>query len=187
MATETNLNELVKGMKEDVDKYFPSFYEATKRSIYLNVYSFVNNHETAEDIMQETFIRFLEKISSIDDKGSPLGPLYTISRNLSMDYLKKRSREISLEGSFPEPDNLVVAPEEKKDNGDYFVWIRSFLSEKEYKIILLHIVDDLPHREIASILKVPIGTITWSYNNALKKIRKEEEKHERKAKQIRSS
>jgi len=88
-------------MKEDVDKYFPSFYEATKRSIYLNVYSFVNNHETAEDIMQETFIRFLEKISSIDDKGSPLGLLYTISRNLSMDYLKREAVKFLSKGAFP--------------------------------------------------------------------------------------
>lgn len=172
------LKSLVPLMKEDVDKYFPEFYELSKRSLYLNAYSFVASREAAEDIMQETYIRFLEGLSGVKEDRSPLGLLYTISRNLSLDYLKKSQREISLEASFPDAENYLPS-EEKKNGGDYFRYVRGLVSEKEYRILLLHIVEDLPHREIAEAMKIPIGSVTWSYNNALKKIRKEEEKNEK--------
>ena len=38
---------------------------------------------------------------------------------------------------------------------------------------MLYNVEDYTHREIAEILGKPLGTITWTYNKAIKKLRKE--------------
>lgn len=83
---------------------------------------------------------------------------------------------MSLE-SFPDSDSFFPV-EKEEDSSDYFVYIRKLLSEKEYKILILHVLEEYTHKEIAKELRIPIGTVTWSYNNALKKIRKEEAKHE---------
>lgn len=173
------LKQLVAAMQEDLDKAFPEFYELTKRNIYLNLFSFTKSSEISEDLLQDTYIRFIEGLGKMKESSSPLGLLYTISRNLALDEIRKRQREVSLDTSFSDPENYFAAEVEKVGEGEYFYFIRRILNDQEYKIITLHLVDDLPHREIAEVLKIPIGTVTWSYQNALKKIRKEEAKYEK--------
>jgi RNA polymerase sigma-70 factor (ECF subfamily) len=42
----------------------------------------------------------------------------------------------------------------------------------ELEVFLLHVIDELKHREIAKIMNKPLGTITWIYNNAVKKMKR---------------
>ena len=46
------------------------------------------------------------------------------------------------------------------------------LNVKEKEIIHLKIVGELTFKEIAELLHIPIGTVTWNYQNAIKKIRR---------------
>ena len=48
----------------------------------------------------------------------------------------------------------------------------SVLNEGEREIINLKILGDLTFKEIASVLSMPMGTVTWKYQNAVKKIRR---------------
>ena len=178
MESKDNIRDLVIKMKEDVDKYFPAFYELVKKPIYLNIYSYIKDKDETEDILQKTFIRFLDNLLNIKDSSSPLGFLYVISKNLCLDFLKKRGRIISL-NDLVESDSHFKSEIADHTSEDYFLYIRSLISEKEYKILLLYTVEDYTHKQISQILKIPIGSVTWSYNNALKKIRKEELKHAR--------
>lgn len=50
------------------------------------------------------------------------------------------------------------------------------LSEDEYKIIMLCHVSGYKRREVAQMLNMPIGTVTWKNNEALKKLKKYLEK-----------
>ena len=52
------------------------------------------------------------------------------------------------------------------------------LSAEEKEIVLLHAVWDYKHREIAKMLSLPLGTVTWKYKKALKKLKKEWEESE---------
>ena len=45
--------------------------------------------------------------------------------------------------------------------------------DKEFEIFVLHAVNDYTFEEIAKLKHRPLGTILWSYNNAIKKIQKE--------------
>lgn len=47
------------------------------------------------------------------------------------------------------------------------------LDETEREIVLLHAVWGYKHREIAQMKGMPLGTVTWKYNAALEKLRKE--------------
>ncbi len=49
--------------------------------------------------------------------------------------------------------------------------IFTILSDIEKEIVILHSVGDLKHREIAKLLDKPLGTVTWTYNQAIKKLR----------------
>ena len=45
------------------------------------------------------------------------------------------------------------------------------LDESEREIVILHAIWQYKHREIAEILSLPLGTVTWKYKAALAKLR----------------
>lgn len=49
----------------------------------------------------------------------------------------------------------------------------SVLDTDEKQVVMLKIVRDLKHKEIAEILDKPLGTVLWLYNKAIKKMKKE--------------
>ena len=49
--------------------------------------------------------------------------------------------------------------------------MREVLNPKEMEIVLMHSLYDMTHKEIAKQLGKPLGTITWAYNNAIKKLK----------------
>lgn len=48
--------------------------------------------------------------------------------------------------------------------------IKSLLSDKEYEIFILHVLGEYTFKEISEIKKMPIGTLTWIYQEARKKL-----------------
>ena len=60
-------------------------------NIYRYCYLHTQNRHTAEDLTQETFLKFLET-SNYQDRGKPLAFLYTIARNLCIDHIRQNSK-----------------------------------------------------------------------------------------------
>lgn len=50
--------------------------------------------------------------------------------------------------------------------------MEQLLSEDEYQIVVLYVLSELTHKEIAEHLNKPLGTVTWSYKNAIAKLKK---------------
>lgn len=46
------------------------------------------------------------------------------------------------------------------------------LAPAERQVVVLHIVGDLPFRQIARLMNMPQGTVAWHYRNALQKLRR---------------
>lgn len=164
------LNELVTQLKKGEMSAFDEFYEMTKRLVYFNIYQILMTGEDSEDVLQETYIHFLNSLSSLDPSHSPLGYLLTVSRNLSLNFLKSRNRK----RAFNEGEEGNIASVDKAPPGEdkLILEIQSLLKPKEFRIVYLKIIDDYTHQEIADLLGKPLGTITWAYNNAIKKLQK---------------
>ena len=75
---------------------FDQFYEETKASIFYNICSFIDDKNLVEDILQETYIKFLNNLHRLKVDKNPVGYLFLISKNLSLNELKKRKKEVSL-------------------------------------------------------------------------------------------
>lgn len=166
MDLETVFQQLRNGDRSN----FATFYESTKKSVFYNILALTKNYDTSEDLLQETFIRFLQKIDEIKDVGKAIGYLFTISRNVTLDWLKKESRssELEFEDLSPSYDSYSHIEESL-----LLVKIRGVLKDKEFQIFTLHVLDDMTFEEIHHLLKRPLGTVLWIYNNAIKKLRKE--------------
>lgn len=112
--------------------------------IYRYCYFKVQSRETAEDITQETFLRFLEN-KTYKDTGKSLHYLYTIARNLCIDEYRRKKDE-PLENEIPEnnlEDHMLTKISLKT--------ALSQLNEIDRELLLLRYVNEVPVSEISKI------------------------------------
>ena len=151
------------------EKAFNEIYEDTKGKIFANIYSYVKSKEASEDILSETYIRFINSIKDITPDRSILGYLYTISRNLSLNYIEKNKRFVSDSSTFL--DSAANEEDDYLDNSDIIKVMKDILSPDMFNVIILHLVNGLDYKEIATTLNKNENTIRWQYNEGLKKVR----------------
>ena len=162
-----SLNEVFLELKRGDQTHFNWFYENSKKQLFYNILSYTKNYELSEDLLQETYVKFLTNIKNIDDKVNVLGYLMVMSKNITLDYFKKNNRIETLN----EED---ISFEDNKIHETMLVSkIKEILNDTEFKILILHILGELTFTEIKDIVKKPLGTVLWIYNKSLKKVRKE--------------
>lgn len=115
--------------------------------IYTFCYFKVHNREIAEDIAQETFLKYFETTSYLE-KGKKLAFLYTIARNCCIDYYRKTKITISI-------NELSKLSIEDEFNIEASIAVQSAvakLNTEEQEIILLRFTNELSIVEIAEYL-----------------------------------
>ena len=161
-----DFQKLIARIKKQDDLAFEELYELTKRSVYAMIYSIVQNRAMTEDLMQDTYIKMLQSIHHYDGRVKFITWLVTIAKNLAIDSYRKEKRLISVDLQTEEyrlPTHFD-STEKQMESNQYL----SILSEEEREIVLMKIVGELTHNEIAKIIHKPIGTVMWMYNQAIK-------------------
>lgn len=157
---------IVEGLKKGYEEAFEECYYQYKNLVYYVIIKIVHKKELAEELVQDTFIKMYQSINSFDGRYFQAW-LLTIAKNLAINEIKKQKIEIEFS------DYLVL--EELETNTkmrDLLYDLESILNPKEYEIFILRIIYDMKQKEIAEFLNIPIGTVGWSYQEALKKVKK---------------
>ena len=151
---------------------FDYIYDQTHRSAYFAILYIVKDKMHAEDLLQETFVRALKNLHQYSAGTNFAAWLCSIGRSLALNFLKKNAREIPTDF---DADARKYGAEEMKSS-DLFDLVAKLLAEDEYEILMLCQVAGYKRREVAAMLNIPIGTVTWKNNEALKKLRRYLEK-----------
>ncbi len=158
---------IIKQFKEDNLEMFDEFYDLTKKQVYVAIMTILKNKELTEDVMQDTYLRFLSNVHKYKENTNVIAFIVTIARNLAINAFNKEKREINYD--FAQYEDTYVEEEEKET--PLMDLMYETLENDELQVFVLHVIDELKHREIAKIMKKPIGTITWLYNKAVKKMK----------------
>lgn len=120
----------------------------------------------ADDLYQDTFLKAMEKISSIDEDNNPSAYLCTIAVSLYKSKMRKAARRQAIAPSVPIEESLTTAqtdaPEEDVMKKELHRELRDAvdaLDEKLRACVLLHYIGDMPLGEIAKTLDLPEGTV----------------------------
>ena len=142
------------------------------------------NAELAQDLVQETFLRIVQRLGKYDDQGKFEAWLFRILVNLVRDHGRSLSRHptqstvIESDGERIEmTDELagkVPAPHEplhhREDVDALQIALRK-LPEGDRQILMLRHFADMPFKDIARTLNCPIGTVLARAHRALGKLR----------------
>ena len=143
--------------------------------IYRYCYMRLRHPQAAEDITQETFLRFLEN-HTYREMGKQLGYLYRIAGNLCIDAVRRR-REEPFSQRFP--GETVEIADETSDHQEKLTLTASLeaavqsLEPREQELIFLRYVNELPVGTVAEILGISRFAVYRKTQECLKKLKKE--------------
>ncbi len=133
--------------------------------IYKYCYFRVKNKEIAEDLTQETFLKYFSQNAYIH-RGKPLAYLYTIAKNLCIDYYRQKKTELLDETQLSiDEENTVLTN----------LIVRQAVEDLPLElseIILLRFGSELRINEISNVLGISRFAVYRKINVALNKLRK---------------
>ena len=149
---------------------FALLYERTRGAVYAMALSLLHDAHEAQDTAQDTFVRVWEIAPAYRPQASPMAWLLTIARNLAQTRLRRSGRQVELD---EEAWNAIPtqAPGISPEDRQLLQAALAGLGAEERRIILLHAVAGLKHREIARLLERPLSTILSKYHRGLAKLR----------------
>ena len=165
--------------------YLIVLVERYRNSLYNFVYRFVGLRETAEDIVQETFLRCLKHSHKCPPVQYVSTWLYTIAANLAKTELRRRKRwqwvpveanEEEEKVSFYEPVDAAPLPDAQIDAQmvhNTIIQAIEELPEEFREAVLLRDLNGLAYEEIARITRMPVGTIKSRVNRGRIRLQKE--------------
>lgn len=141
--------------------------------IYLYLYSMCKNTALAEDLAQDTF---LKAILSLDDKHQNVKAwLFTVARNLFLNYAKKNRASVNIDELVNSEDTAVPTPvakiikDEQKQN---LLKAMDMLSATKKQILKLQYFGGLSQKEIANILKLSPSNVRVQAMRAKNELKK---------------
>ena len=159
------LRELFIEIKHDNKINFEKFYKRYNKLVYSIAFSILKNKDDSEDLVQIVFA----KIYSLDKSKLPntneLSWIYTLTKNETINYLKRKKNNIDLELIYEiEDTNSEI---NKTIDRDAYNSLISKLNNKEKEIISLKVLSNLSFSEIAKTLNMPTGTVKWKYYKSI--------------------
>ncbi|MCM1190412.1 MAG: sigma-70 family RNA polymerase sigma factor [bacterium] len=149
-------------------------YEAYIGYVYSVVLQVLQNREDAEDVTSEFFIKLWKLADSYESRRGHRAWMAVIARNMAVDLLRKRKHEFLTEDF---ADSIPESAADDDVEGDALAKVSleralEMLKPGEREIINMKIMGELTFQEIADILKQPLGTVTWRYQNAVRKLKR---------------
>ncbi len=163
----------------NIDAY-GKIVERYRGRLYNFVYRFVGERETAEDIVQDTFLRAFRKREEYRAIANFSTWLFTIAGNLAKSELRRRKRwrlfslhrDDESDTGFELPDESY-RPDTMAESTIADVQIQQAiqtLPENYRQVILLRDVEGLSYQEISEIVSCPVGTVKSRVNRARLKL-----------------
>lgn len=137
--------------------------EEQYEKIYRYCYFKIHNREIAEDITQETFLRFFK--SNYVDNGKAMQYLYTIARNMCVDEYRKQKTETLKEEviyNYSE-DNIIEQISVKKALAE--------LDEADRELLLLRYVNEVPVSVIGKLYHISRFAVYRKISQAKKNLK----------------
>ncbi|MCK4935410.1 MAG: sigma-70 family RNA polymerase sigma factor [Elusimicrobiales bacterium] len=178
--------ELIKAYKKGDTQALEKIMEKYKTPIYSYLLKMVGNRDSANDLFQEIFLKFIKNIQSYNEEKKFANWIYTVAHNTVMDsFRKNKNRYIeSLDQIKGEDFKSVAETIASKDLSPENILIKTeisgkiekafeILSDEQREVFIMRHYWGLSFKEIAEILKVPIGTALARMSRALGKLKVE--------------
>lgn len=165
---ESEASAIARGLRRRDPDLLDRLIEQYQHRLLRYLVYLAGNRELAEDLFQETWIRVLERGHQYDGQHEFSTWLYAVARNLTIDYLRKKS-SVSLDGLMEDEDRAPLEPADTRPMA-WEVVAQHEQAERisaaligvpaEYReAIVLRFQEGLALEEIATVTGAKLGTV----------------------------
>ncbi|MBK7259754.1 MAG: sigma-70 family RNA polymerase sigma factor [Ignavibacteriae bacterium] len=170
------LERLVRGIRSGDRASFRDFFFLFQPDVFRFIFRLTRDRQVAEDLTQDTFLRFWDARDRLDATGSPASYLFRIARNLVLDEADRRKPSLEITGA---PEEVLVRysrdPEEeyaRRLAADEVLNALTYLPERSRVAFVLSRYHDMNNDEIAVTMQISVQTVKNQISRALTLLRK---------------
>lgn len=166
---------LVLGLKNQEREAYAWLYDHYAGALYGVIKRIVENEDTANDLLQECFIKIWKQINQYDaTKGKLFTWMINLTRNLCIDYLrssgyKKEQANLNVEDHSPKADKLHQTQMKTDHIGLKDILLK--LKDEQRVLIDKLYFEGYTHEEAALELEIPLGTVKTRIRSAILQLR----------------
>jgi RNA polymerase sigma-70 factor (ECF subfamily) len=173
LETETLLIGQLQDKKTQNDA-FTILVRKYKERLYWHIRRIVLDHDDADDVLQNTFVKVFRNIEKFKGDSSLYSWMYRIATNESITFINQKAKKIGVTS-----EDLQQTMAHKLTADVYFegdeIQLKlqkaiATLPEKQKLVFNMRYFDDMKYEEIAQVLDTSVGALKASYHHATKKI-----------------
>ena len=162
--------------KRTVDQAFRSLMTRYKERLYWHIRKIVLNHDDADDVLQNTFIKVYRNIHNFKGDSKLFSWMYRIATNESITFIKKRAKSQQIESEELQQQLVNNLEADVYFDGDEIQLKLQHaiaqLPQKQQLVFNMRYFDDMKYDAISEILETSVGGLKANYHHAVKKIEK---------------
>ena len=178
VANQTDA-ELVSACLRGQREAFDVLVERHQRHVYQLCYRFAGNHEDANDLAQDVFIRAYRGLKTFKGNSSLGTWLYRIGVNVCLNKVGSQARIEPLDRLLEVNDARIASAAEsaaeallRRERATQVRAAIARLPKKQRATLILRVYHDLPHDQIAGILGNSVGAVKANFFHALNNLKK---------------
>jgi RNA polymerase sigma-70 factor, ECF subfamily len=167
-AMESEPSAIAHGLRRRDPDLLDRLIEQYQHRLLRYLVYLAGNRDLAEDLFQETWIRVLERGHQYDGKHEFATWLYAVARNLTIDYLRKKS-PLSLDGLMEDEERAPVEPADTRplaweivqqhEQAERVSAVLVSIPAECRETLVLRFQEGLALDEIARVTGAPLGTV----------------------------
>lgn len=176
MAITTTDTELLIQFRDPItkEKAFTAIIKKYQEKLYWHVRRMVVEHEDANDVLQNVFIRVWNGLENFREDSQLYTWLYRIATNECLTFLEQQKKKSSISLSEVESGLSNKLKADKDFDANKLEWKLQLaiqqLPEKQRIVFNLRYYDEMPYEEMSRTLETSEGALKASYHHAVKKI-----------------
>lgn len=153
---------------------FQSLIVEYQRPLYNHIRNIVLNHDDADDVLQNTFIKLFQNLKNFKGESKLFSWMYRIATNEALTFLKQKAKKNGISSETLQNkalDNLEA--DVFFDGNEIHLKLQkaiALLPEKQQLIFKMKYFEELKYEQISEILGTSVGGLKASYHIAVKKI-----------------
>ena len=163
------INNLITKIGEGDEEAMTMLYTGIGKAVYSFILTYIKDRYQAEDILQDTFMQVMKYKKVFTDSDNGMAYIFTIARNLSLNYLKKAKRtQVS---TIEEIDVFTGSSEGESETKAFLKEFLATLTEEERRVVILKEIYGFNFEEIRVTMKLSIATVKRRMADVKKKVK----------------
>ena len=158
-----------------IERLFNEIVKDYSERVYWHVRRFVNNHEDADDLVQEIFLKIWTALPSFRGEAQLFTWIWRIATNETLNWIRRDKVRAALRFT-----SIDAEMERRIDSDPFFdgdAADRALskavakLPEKQRQVFILRYYDEMPYEQMSEVLGTSVGALKASYHIAQEKVR----------------